>query len=155
MAFKPPLGQSGLSNPTNPTSPNNPNNFVSPPNGFYDTSRTSSPGIPAELTNKSAASLIPYDIEYAFRNQSLKNIDGSLRFSLSIPFGSSTYFFQGHIDPNHLTDEQNKRFVKLDTLNGVILQDFGFMPETIELRGTTGSAYYREIGQLDSIYNAQ
>ena len=117
--------------------------------GFYY-----SPNTDQQLLNPQ--SQLPYDINYAVTQQTLKNTNAQLRFKMSVQINSTkTYTFQAHLDPNHLVDEQNKRLVQIDVLTGVILQDFGYMPETLELRGSTGSQYYKEIQTLDTIFNNQ
>lgn len=129
-----------------------------PSNNFFSKPIVSSPGKSAEQQSQTIASLTPYDIAYAFTQQSSKNTNKLLRMKLSVPspnIGEPDYIFQAHLDPNHLINEQGKRVVELDTLTGVVIQDFGFKPEKLELKGTTGSAYYREIGEMDLIFNSQ
>lgn len=122
---------------------------------FFAEPILSQPGQTAQQQTQTAAAITPYDIQYAYLQQSQKNNDSTLRFSMSVPFNNQIYVFQAHLDPNHLVDQQAKRLVKIDVLTGVVIQDFGFTTETIELKGTTGSAYYREIGAMDQIFNAQ
>lgn len=129
-----------------------------PSNNFFSKPIVSSPGKSAEEQSKTIAANTPYDIAYAFTQQSSKNTNKLLRMRLSVPspnIGEPDYVFQAHLDPNHLINEQGKRVVELDTLTGVVIQDFGFKPERLELKGTTGSSYYREIGEMDLIFNSQ
>jgi hypothetical protein len=92
-----------------------------------------------------------YDINNMFQEQSAKQTKPALRFTLVC----NGFKFQGHIDPNHLIDNQSKRLVQIDTLTGIVLQDFGYMMQNLELRGTTGSAYYLEIQRMDAVFNNQ
>ena len=98
-----------------------------------------------------------YNFPNMFKEQVGKSSGYLQRLTLIIPGvnGSTPYAFIAHIDPNHLTHEQNKRVVQQDVITGVVLQDFGYTVENIELKGTTGAAYYTEIQALDLIFNNQ
>jgi hypothetical protein len=96
-----------------------------------------------------------FKYNYSYKNQSLKNNNPKLRMTLQIKTDSQTIKFQAHLDPNHFTSTQQKRFAKIDTLQGVVVQDFGYRAELINLKGTTGLAYYQEIQTLDQIFNSQ
>jgi hypothetical protein len=96
-----------------------------------------------------------FKYNYSYKNQSLKNNNPKLRMTLQITTDSQTIKFQAHLDPNHFTSTQQKRFAKIDTLQGVVVQDFGYRAELINLKGTTGLAYYQEIQTLDQIFNSQ
>lgn len=129
-----------------------------PSNNFFSKPIVSSPNKSADQQSKTIAANTPYDIAYAFTQQSSKNTNKLLRMKLSIPspnIGEPDYVFQAHLDPNHLINTQSKRIVELQTLTGVVIQDFGFNTERLELKGTTGSSYYREIGEMDLIFNSQ
>jgi hypothetical protein len=119
---------------------------------------TSSPGQTANTNSNSQSNAQPlYDINYAYQQQSAKNNPkNNLRYTLSIPGANGkTIIFKAHIDPNHLIFSNEKRIVELDVLTGVVIQDFGFNTQILELKGTTGSAYYNEILQLGVIFHAQ
>ena len=139
---------------------------------------TSQPGIPAGSNNSipsnvpdpdlsatiGTSDIYPYNSvsslgtsykNYLFSNmykeQNGKNQNKLLRFSLAC----KGLKFQAHLDPSHITDEQGKRIVQLDTLTGIVLQDYGYTARRIEIRGTTGAAYYVEIKRLDDLFNNQ
>lgn len=119
---------------------------------------TSTPGQTAQqvsnsLNNSGLTGL--YNILEAYKQQSLKNSNKNLRFTLSIPVGGQTVTFQAHLDPNHLLFSKQKRVVELDVLTGVVVQDFGFNAASLELKGTTGSAYYNDITKMQNIFDAQ
>jgi len=124
---------------TNPTTINNQSVFTSP--DIY----------PYGSQSQSKNPYKNYDINNMFQEQSAKQTNPSLRFTLVC----NGFKFQGHIDPNHLIDTQSKRIVQIDTLTGIVLQDFGYMMQILELRGTTGSAYYQEIQRMDAVFNNQ
>ena len=92
-----------------------------------------------------------YDIYGMYEQQTLKNTEPMRRFSLVC----NGYKFQAHIDPSHMVDTKAKRLVPLDTLTGIVLQDYGYVMQTIELKGTTGAAYYKEIEKLDDVFSNQ
>jgi len=92
-----------------------------------------------------------YNFPNMYAEQSGKNNGTKLRFSLSC----NNFTFQAHIDPEHLIDEQGKRIVQIDVLTGIVLQDFGYTVQAIELRGSTAIAYYDEIDKLDRVFNNQ
>lgn len=123
---------------------------------------TSSPGQPAgsnvstnkyqQLANASPNNLYKnYNFPNMYMEQSGKNDGKKLRFSLAC----NSFTFQAHIDPEHLTDDQGKRLVQIDVLTGIVLQDFGYTVQSIELRGSTAAAYYDEIDSLDRVFNNQ
>jgi hypothetical protein len=119
---------------------------------------TASTLTPGQLASQNDAyeKTVLYDINYAYQQQSAKNNNNKLRFTLSVPTANNTTItFNAHIDPNHLIYSAEKRIVPLDVLTGVVVQDFGFNAETMELKGTTGSAYYKEIDTLQSIFRSQ
>lgn len=84
-------------------------------------------------------------------NQISKSKNPLTRFSLTC----NGYSFQAHIDPNHIINTQAKRIAQLDTLTGIVLQDYGYMAQTFEIRGTTGAAYFLEIQKLNDVFNNQ
>jgi hypothetical protein len=92
-----------------------------------------------------------YNFPNMYTEQAGKNNGTKLRFSITC----NSFTFQAHIDPEHLIDEQGKRIVQIDVLTGIVLQDFGYTVQAIELRGTTGAAYYDEIDALDRVFNNQ
>jgi len=73
------------------------------------------------------------------------------RFSMTL----GKYTFQASLDPNDINLQQSKRYAMLDVLGGVIVQDFGWKPSVLEIKGTTGSKYYDAIAQMNLVYNAQ
>lgn len=94
----------------------------------------------------------PLNIAYMVKEQREKHLDKYLRFKMVMPDGSS---FQAHIDPNDFTRQQAKRIVQLDVLSGVVIQDFGFKPEVLEIKGTTGSRYWAAFEEMDAVFNYQ
>ena len=112
----------------------------------------------------SASDIYPYKIatnlnnhykNYNFKNMAKEQVGKLktplLRFSLIC----NGYKFQAHIDPNHIVNNQMKRIVQLDTLTGIVLQDYGYGAQSLELRGTTGAAFYVEIDKLNTVFNNQ
>jgi len=121
----------------------------------------SSPGVPAgskpKAGNRSYDIFSPkneyknYDFPNMFVEQTAKVNNAQLRFSLEC----NKTKFQAHLDPTHLTDDQGKRIVQLDTLTGIVLQDYGYTAQNIELRGSTGAKYYQKILEMDNVFNNQ
>lgn len=122
----------------------------------------SSPGTPASanvpgnkyqtLANNNPNNIYKnYNFPNMYLEQSGKQVGKKMRFSLSC----NSFTFKAHLDPEHITDDQGKRLVQIDVLSGIVLQDFGYTVQNIELRGSTGAAYYDEIAQLDTVFNNQ
>lgn len=134
--------------------------FVPPPNTSVGTGAALGDGGSTNLhvvgtINSNDGSAVKPDLFYQFQQQSAKGLDARLRFSMSVQSGGKPYTFKAHLDPNHLQYEQNKRLVEIDALNGIVIQDFGYKPATLLLKGTTGSAYYKELSRLDLIFRHQ
>lgn len=111
----------------------------------------SSPGQSA-IANANSGNGQKYDFKNMRYEQSAKQTNPLLRFTLKVGTGP---MFQGHIDPYHISNEQNKRLVEIQVNTGIIIQDFGYMAQQLELRGTTGAAFYTEIKAMDAIFNSQ
>jgi len=117
---------------------------------------TSLPGLPAS-SNTPVNSNNPYkqyDFAEMFLQQSGKtNLSrGKIqRFSLSC----NNYSFQAHLDPQDFSVSENKRIVSIDTITGIVLQDFGFSPLQVEFKGTTGAAYFSEIATMENVFQNQ
>ena len=104
---------------------------------------------------KSPESLKTNYKNYNFNNMVKEQI-GKLKSPMSrFSLVCNGYKFQAHIDPQHIVNNQSKRIVQLDTLTGIVLQDFGYSAQTLELRGTTGAAFYTEISKLNDVFNNQ
>ena len=124
---------------------------------------SSLPGVPAGSNGNNTGTPVPngksiytykYDFPNMFIEQSGKNDINAgkvLRYTLTC----NGFSFNAHIDPSHLTDTKGKRLVQLDVLTGIVLQDFGYTPEIIEMQGTTGARYYKELVKLDTVFSNQ
>jgi len=113
---------------------------------------TSSPGNTAQQNSANTSSTVQ-KYQYSFQQQSAKRNNPKLRFTLSVPNVQQT--FLAHLDPNDVQYKQAKRLASLDVLTGVVLQDFGYKAPILEVKGTTGSAYYNEINTLNGIFQKQ
>lgn len=130
--------------------------------GFSTPQKNQSSGTPngtknTSDKNTSAKNIYPYNFPNMVKEQRGK-VTGAVQrmvLTLSPGGGKQSFYFGAHIDPQHLTDEQNKRIIQQDVLTGVVFQDFGYMAENIELKGTTGSEYFLEIQEMDDIFNNQ
>lgn len=89
----------------------------------------------------------------AIAEQSAKhfNVPTKVRFTMTL----DAYEFTAHLDPNDIQRQQQKRLAQLDVLGGVVVQDFGYKAEILEVKGTTGSKYYDAINQMNDIFLAQ
>lgn len=116
---------------------------VSSPGKTAQQNAISTSGLTTDLSD-----LIPSMWQY----QSAKAFNPKLRFQLALPNGA---YFQAHLDPNDFSIQKQKRFAQLDTLDGIVIQDFGYKPTILEIKGTTGSRYWDEINQLDVIFKGQ
>lgn len=94
-------------------------------------------------------------IQGMFVEQNKISNNGKLPFTLQIYNQSAPVKFTAHLGPNDINSAQQKRSAQLDTISGVVIQDFGFKPEILEIKGTTGSAYYQELNQMDAIFKSQ
>jgi hypothetical protein len=139
MAFKPPSAKNNSSSQPQTNAP----------------VTTSQPGKTAQQA-AIPQSTLPNDLKNIipgmFKEQSLKANNSSLRFRMEVPGGST---FSAHLDPNDVSRQQMKRFAQLDALSGVVIQNFGYKPEMLEIKGTTGSRYYEAIKGMDDVYNSQ
>jgi hypothetical protein len=113
----------------------------------------STPGVPA--SQAAADALVATKIPGMYKEQAFKNNGQTQRFSLSFLNNTTIKTFTAHLDPSDISYRQQKRIASLDALTGVVLQDFGFKAPILEVKGTTGSAYYTEIDAMNTIFNNQ
>lgn len=94
----------------------------------------------------------PLNIKGMVREQREKHLNKYLRMRLVAP-GIAT--FQAKIDPQDFSRQQAKRSVQLDVLTGVVIQDFGYKPEILEIKGTTGARYWTDFNEMDLVFKGQ
>ena len=118
----------------------------------------SQPGQTAQQANQPAYGInqtFAQKIQNMYKEQNNFPLNGKQKFTLQIYGQSTPTKFVAHLGPNDVSYSQVKRTAALDALSGVVIQDFGYRPQTLEIRGTTGSAYYQEIDEMDAIFNSQ
>jgi len=94
-------------------------------------------------------------IQGMFLEQNRVSSSGKLPFTLQIYNQPTPVKFTAHLGPNDINSAQQKRSAQLDSIAGIVVQDFGFKAEILEIKGTTGSAYYQELKQMDAIFKSQ
>lgn len=92
-----------------------------------------------------------YEWNNIFISQLGKEFGKQKRMSLTC----NGYTFQAKIDPNNYVNTQQKRNIQIPVINGIVIQDFGYEAEKIELKGSAGMDFYLKIQEMDAVFNNQ
>lgn len=92
-----------------------------------------------------------YEWNNIFMSQLGKEFGKKKRMTLTC----NGFTFQAKIDPNNYNNSQQKRNIQIPVINGIIIQDFGYEAEKIELKGSAGMDFYQKIQEADAVFNNQ